>query len=446
MNQTEAKPLRPTGNPPRSGPTSRPGPRRGAALAALLTLLPSLNVVAQEALLGAINRDAVAFAKQSDQAFEKDWLTAGPVSFALGASFSVQYNDNFNASGFNPLADEILTPGLDLKAAWQVTKTSRLTFGVGVSYAKYLHNSKYDQFRISPLSDVTFDIQGGDFVYSFFDKFSYSPPVTSVAALSGVSTYSVLENSIGARVTWSPDKRVLQFGYTHSDTLSPGSAPTEADNFDYLDGSSENAYLRAGYRFFPKTQVGLEVSGSLGNRKAETQSDVSSISTGPYLEWQVRDSININARGGFVHSWFSPTQARPESLELDSYYSNLTLSHRLTDFVSHSLSGGHQIDPGVNAGSDYVESSSVRYNITWRFRPNTSLGGNASYVIGNQPGIGTGSRTEDFDQFGYGLNLSHNFTTRLSGSLGYTLYVRESNLPDRGYRQNLATLSFRYQF
>jgi len=54
--------------------------------------------------------------------------------------------------------------------------------------------------------------------------------------------------------------------------------------------------------------------------------------------------------------------------------------------------------------------------------------------------------TETYDQYGPGINLSRSITDKLSGSLGYQLYWRESDLPGRDYTVSIVSVDLSYTF
>ena len=53
---------------------------------------------------------------------------------------------------------------------------------------------------------------------------------------------------------------------------------------------------------------------------------------------------------------------------------------------------------------------------------------------------------ETYDQYGPGISLSRPITARLIGSLGYQVYLRDSDLPGRNYTVNVVSLSVNYAF
>ena len=410
-----------------------------AILMVALSMIPGI-CGAQEALRNAIVEDKAALQRQAAQDNLAGQPKADLPAFTLGGSVGLAFNDNINLAQVHPPSDVIIRPEVTFNGRWPVSKTSQLTFGVGVGYQKYFQHSEYDQLTLTPNSELALDIPAHDFIFTFYDRVKYSQNAVSQAALSAVARYSLVENTVGTRVTWQPDDWRFQVGYGHGTTFSP------RGDYSYLNSSSEQFFGRAGFRLAVETQAGLEASGTRTDYDSDTQSDVSSYSFGPFVEWKITRAFQINLRGGYSHNIFDPTNSLRRVQTLDSYYSYVDISHHLTDFISHSLSGGHQILAGVNQGSQYVESSTARYQINWEVRRKTSLSGSVSYEIGQQPGIGGGGQLEKYNQLGFGLGIQQGLTQKLSSGLAYNFVRRDSNLSNRGYAQNSVLLTFTYQF
>jgi hypothetical protein len=395
----------------------------------------------QEGLRNALEGDRSARARQLGFGPQLDQLRAGPLNFTLGLSYEAELNDNVNISGGVKQADLIQRPQMDFLGVWPVTKSSRLTFGAGMGYAKYLQQPERDRFFITPNSELALDIPAQDFLFTFYDRFLYSRDVVSEAALSGVAEFPRYENTAGTRASWNPGNWVFQTGYGHFNFISTGSG------FDQSSRSSEQVFARAGYKFEPEKQAGLEASGSITDYDAPTQRDNYSLSLGPYIEWTVRQSIRLSLRGGYTYYFFTATNAFAPGESLSSYYVSADINQELTKFVSHGLSATHEIRAGINQGSDHIESSVVSYHASWRARPNTTVSCDLTYERGKEPqSRSTGAFTEVFDRYGAGVQLSHQLTRKLSTGIGYDYSLRKSNQPLRGYQQNRLTLHLHYQF
>ena len=74
-----------------------------------------------------------------------------------------------------------------------------LSFGVGVSYEHYLDNSHLSHLNVSPDSALAWDITAKDWLFTIYDRISYSQDVISQAALSGTARFPRFENTAGLR-------------------------------------------------------------------------------------------------------------------------------------------------------------------------------------------------------------------------------------------------------
>ena len=71
-----------------------------------------------------------------------------------------------------------------------------------------------------------------------------------------------------------------------------------------------------------------------------------------------------------------------------------------------------------------------------------TLGTSFSYEHGTD--LYSGSET--YDQYGPGISLSRPITTKLTSSLGYQVYWRDSNLAGRNYTVQVVSLNLNYTF
>ena len=146
---------------------------------------------------------------------QNDQLRAGPVQFGVGLSYSLVWNDNVNNTDTGRDWDLMHRPVLNLSAGWPATQNSMLSFAMGVGYTAYTRNSDLDRLYISPNSELAWDIPVRDFVFTLYDRFSYSEDVLSQPALSGTAQFPRFDNTAGVRDRGSPDKWFVQAGYGH---------------------------------------------------------------------------------------------------------------------------------------------------------------------------------------------------------------------------------------
>lgn len=144
-----------------------------------------------------------------------------------------------------------------------------------------------------------------------------------------------------------------------------------------------------------------------------------------------------------------------DSSDLTDYYYNVTISNRLTSRISHALSFGHE--SALNTTSNYITADFVSYGvgiIAWRgsrlslsgYYESAEESGDGVERTGSLEGgdLATTALREDIDQWGMDAYLSHQFTSRLRGGVGYHYGVSESSQESRDYTQNSFNIDFSY--
>jgi len=408
------------------------------------TILTGTAAHAQEALFSALSQDSLPAPTNAPAALSPEQPHLGPVQLTLGAYTGVEANDNINTSQFSPESDVIFHAGLDLGFAWLATGQSELDFYTSAGYGKYLEHPSNDQFEVNPGSALSWNISFEDGSLTFFDQFSDSQSVISEASVTGVSKLPRIDNTVGARANWQPGRWLFELDYSHDTYFSDDAT------FEYLNRNSENFFLRVGHLLVEDTQLGLETSASLTRYQIPIQSNNTSYSLGPYLDWQITDNLSATARGGYTLYFFDANGAQPAQ-NLDSYYGSLTLTDQLTKFVSQKLSIERDISLGLGQGNNYTEQLSVNYGLNWTATSYLGLSLNLSYADGNQP-LTTQfyslsyTENENYGQVGINPGISYQFTAKLGGSLSYGHWTRTSNLFGRSYQDNDLTFQLNYSF
>ncbi len=415
---------------------------RALACSCLILFTAPVLVWSQEALDSALAGDKSYEDRNAPVTPEQRLpLHAGPVMFDVSASYSLEWNDNINYTSTNVENDFINRPQVSLRAAWGVTTNSTLSFGIGLGYEKYVKYSSLDQLLITPDSELAWDIRIKDFVFTPYDRFSYSQDVANQGALSGTAEFPRIENTIGLRVRWYPSRYLIDLGYGHYNFLS------QSSTYDYLNRSSELFFGRAAYRFAEVTEAGLEFSAGLTSydstsqgTNAVAQSDNTSISVGPYVEWQVTPNIALSLHGGGVFYSFDKTSSTTGNSELNSYYASAEARQTLTDFFTHILSAQNEIQQGLSTNGQSIELLSVRYVAKWAFHRNATLSANFLYEHGQESGV------EDYDRYWPGITLTLNPLEHWSVGLAYQYITKNSNVSGYDYRQNSVTFNTSYRF
>ena len=111
-----------------------------------------------------------------------------------------------------------------------------------------------------------------------------------------------------------------------------------------------------------------------------------------------------------------------------------------TQYVSYSVSGGRSISLGYAGGS--IDRYFAHWVANWQIVRKVTLGTFFSYEHGTQLYVGG----ETYSQYGPGISLSRSITEKLTSSLGYQVYWRDSNQPGRDYTVNVVSLTLIYRF
>jgi hypothetical protein len=348
----------------------------------------------------------------------------------------VELNDNVNFSQVNPQEDLIHGPGVRIEAVWPVTSTSALlSFASSLSYAKYLRNSQYDRYIISPDSEFALDVPVENIVFTLYDRFFYSQDVLDLGELSGVAEFSGLNNTVGLKATWLPEDWLVLVDYGHFNFFSSSTI------YSYLERSSERFFGRSAYIFTPELKGGLEASGSLTDYRQTVRNDNYSYSIGGFIKRRAGEAFLIEGRVGYVGYAFEESGSSPPTDDLNSWYVSLDGSHHINQFLTHSLSASRRIDPGIQ--SDYIERYLVRYQIRSDFSRYGTLSFGLFYEHGEES---PSALAEEFDRIGINGAISYDILKSVSLRLAYEFTLKDSEVFLDDYRQNSLSLSVSWRF
>jgi hypothetical protein len=414
-------------------------------------LLPTLAVYAQQALFSALSLDSVLQTQQTNAPVVEhpDVPHLGPVQLSLGAYSSITLDNDINLSQTSPESDVIFGTGVSLGCSWLATGLSQLNFSSQVGYISYLAHPTDDYFQISPGSALAWNFLIDDWDLTFFDQFSYTRSVLSVASVSNVSGIPIVNNTIGLRAQWQPGHWQIQTGYSYNNNYSDSTA------FDYLDSASDYFFARGAWLFAGDAALGLEASMSITDYSHQSGNNNTSYSVGPYLEWQVTRFIHLSLHGGPTFYVFAATPAGQSGSNVGSYYINLDLSHQLTTFLSEDLSVQRSISLSYEPGSAYTEQLNASYSLRWAAKPWLSFSLGLNYQVGQQPYdyfVNFGffeaevGATENFDRYGISSSVSYQLTRKISANLGYSHWNRSSNISGNSYGDDNVSLQFQYSF
>jgi hypothetical protein len=440
------------------------------ALAVLVPLLFAGGMLrAQDAIRPSLAGEAAAEARRQSIDKIPYNLQVGPIKFRFSATMGIEYNDNINLAEdgtflftsiagpllitTEPQSDVILRPQVNVNALWPITQLNTLRLDIGLGYAFYLDHSEYNTngLLINPGSQLAFDIFVGDFRINFHDRFSLQQDPISEAQLSNVVDYGRFENTAGVSVLWDLNQAVVTLGYDHYNFIAIN------NDFDYLD---RNADIFSGsIGFTPTATMTVGVEGSAINTYYDQNvlNDSLAYSAGLFLETQLSSNLRVRVAGGFQWIDFDNNGIVNDLQDVDDYYANLILSHRVNSVFTHNIAIGHENALGVN--SNYVTLDYVRHTATWNIIYHTLLttelfyedaadsGGQGPTLVA-LPGLPLFNPfvAEDFQRYGGAISLGYQLTPHVTLGFRYQYTQKDSNQPLRDYRQNRISFDGTYSF
>lgn len=425
-------------------------PQRRGGLIQFLMAAASLLLFAghtrgQEALQMSLAGDLAAERQhQANSSYGYYNLLWGPTAWRFSSGLGLEYDDNVRLQSQNQQGDFILQPNLNTQMHWPITKWNSLDVSVGAGYSFYATHSDLNQFYMNPGSGLSFNIYVGDCVINLHDwismtEYSYQNPTTSNNGSS-----SRLENVIGASTLWDLNKVVTQLGYDHVNDLTLGSGQSEPD------ASSDNWFLNAGVRVLPELMLGVE--GGVGlvsygqGQSTTAQPDATQWNAGVFSKAQI--SEHINARLDVGYTIYSPatTSGFTNLSSSANLYFQLLVTHQVNQFFDYALSAGRITETSFY-GQPY-DRYHVQLQPNWRIFRNYTLSTPVWWEKGNQLAsdvYGQGG-SNNYDQYGAGVNISHPITQKLTGSIGYQYVKETSSETGLNYTVNIVSLNFSYQF
>jgi hypothetical protein len=364
-------------------------------------------------------------------------LLAGPVRFRFSATFGIEYNDNINLAEVNEQDDFIIRPQVNMNAIWPITQLNTLRLDIGIGYAFYLDHPSNDTdgVLIAPGSAIAFDIFVGDFRINIHDRMSLEQDPISQIALSNVVDYGRFQNTAGVSVLWDLNKAVATVGYDHYNYVSTTST------FDYLN---RNAELLTGSLYFTLTNttgVGVETNYVYTYYDQGFLNDSQSFGVGAFVETQITNYMKMRLAGGYQGIWFDNGGGVMDSSDLNDFYVNILISHRVNAVLTHSVAAGHETQLGLN--SNYIVLNYVRYTASWNIIRNTLLSTEFFYEDADDSG---GIFSEDAQRWGVALTIGYQLTQHITLGARYQYTTKDSDQPLRDYDQNRVSLDGTYSF
>lgn len=372
-------------------------------------------------------------------------LKVGPVRFLMSAFAGFEFNDNIGLSERNRVADFAVRFGIDLRAIWQITRLNAITIDVGIGFQRYINHPDVikGNMTIAPNSQIGFDVYIADVVrLNFHDRFEIRQDPVDGVTLSNILNFGRFLNTAGVTMVADLNAVIITAGYDHFNWISL------TRQFDYLERADEQFSGSIVYQFAPRTYFGVEGSYSISNYRESQLNDSRGYSIGPYLDWAISPYIRLVARGGFEHRTFSSNRVNGffgglyrDTSDLNGWYANFSLTHRINAYLSQNLSVGRTNELGYT--SNYNQLYFARYGLDWRASSQLTIGFTGFY---EQVSTSGGLLDEDLTRWGVGVAASYQFNLRMSGAVRYNFVKKDSDRPLNDYYQNRLTVDFNYRF
>ena len=431
-------------------------PLTGRAGLTLFSLLGAISLAtAQDAIRPSLAGEAAAEARRQSVDRIPYNLLVGPIRFRFSATAGVEYNDNVNVADVETQEDFIFRPQVNFNALWPITQLNTLRFDIGVGYGFYLDHSEYNtnSILLSPGSQLSFDIFVADFRINFHDRFSLEQDPIGEPGLSNVADYGRFQNTAGVSVLWDLNKAVVTFGYDHYTFIATN------DDFEYLDRNAEILMATVSVAATSTTGVGLESSYVFNRYEEDLLNDSNTFSIGAFVETQLTSYLKLRLAGGYQTISFTgddvvlgpfPDGFLPDgenfivfedTSDLDDFYINLLLSHRINAAITQRLSAGHESQLGVN--SNYIKLNYVRHTATWNVINRTLLSTEFFYEDAEDSG---GFIDEHLQRYGGALSLGYQLTRHVTLGARYQYTQKDSDVAFRDYKQNRVMIDGTYSF
>ena len=400
-----------------------------------------VNANAQESIrpsgIGAMASDA---RQDAAAAARGNFLRLGPVNVDASAGLDLEVNDNIGLSENNREGDMIFRPRLNLNSSWQVSRLNTIRLGLGLSYAKYLNNSKLDTqaLLLDPGTQLGFDIYVGEHLrLNVHDRIQITQNPIEETSLSNVQRFARLQNSSGVTAFIRYPDWDFVVGYDHFiySTLS--------SEFNFLDRTEEQFFASARRRVSDALGVGVEGSAALINYKETLSSDATSWTVGAFADATLSQYTKLRLGGGYQNLAFDGNGTNRDLSNFSGWYANLSLAQRLSQYVSHTVSVGREARLGL--GVNFTDYVFARYSANWRMNDIMTWGFDAFVEDARDSGAAALFAEKAF-RWGGGTSLTFRVSSHTSLGLRYNYVNKDSDLPLRSYIQNAGTLSLSYQF
>lgn len=383
----------------------------------------------------------------------------GPFHLNLGFQAGFAFTDNVDTSEKNPKSDFKLLTGPTIDGVVLLPFTGpngeRLTLSAGVSYqyeVSLTGNSTANNFSAPVSVALVLPIQLHNWLWVAADTFAlHNDPLERTVAVSENESKE-LSNVASIGVTRNFGKIAVTLQGFRTDRFSPDQPDLEETQ--YQAAVTPAYFFRENYSIFWRNSVGRVEPGSSRPSSVGWASEVGlNGQITPYLSGTISigfahshlESIKLGPGDGIFGGIFDRRVVPEDNVDGISSTLSLSYSHPLRPNTTYSLSFFRS--PGVTAVLNESNIQAIQgANLAIAHRLNSRVilqpGFNYTHVedVGNQ---GAG---EVVDLFSASIQLTRDFTSRLSGRLNYRYQIRSSNIALKSYEANRIDGSLHFTF
>ena len=367
-------------------------------------------------------------------------LKWGKLIARFHASLDSEFTDNLNLSDQDRQADVSFGPNFEVGFLWPVTRNNSLQLDLGVGYRWYVNHPSVQTFNLAPSSRIDYRIYADNLQISLHDGFSIQTDPTSRPDIDASSTGNPINfhrfgNTTGITTEWRPVRQWSLF--TGYDFLVDRSLSGE---FTSIDRNDQAFTTGSTYDLSARWTVGLKAAYTLTDYLQKVQNDATSYTFGPVFLFKPSPFITVDAVAGYSVSTFDSSGTIQDTSDFRGFTGQLGIRHILNSRASHELRVSQGRDLGL--GSNFYDILALSYAIDARVQRRVTLHGKMTYEHSRASIVGGETADRYIAYLGAGFQLSRDW----SGSLGYTLSLKDSTLAVRDYAQNRVTFQLTRRF
>lgn len=361
-------------------------------------------------------------------------LRLGPVNVGFGFYQGIEYNDNINRSGVDPISDVITTTMLNIDANYQITQNNRLSISTAIGFDNYWNHPELSPYgdgnfilNVLPGSTIAFDIKAGPVFITVYDRVSVRPAVRNDFALTRNQVFGVFQNDVGVAANWRINSAwSLSVNIMHSDANALGGGQKNALGIDDEDNFSRTTdSIHGSLTFSPTGTWSAGIEGGVTDMQYDQEFNADGVlsNIGVFAVLPVAKSTYIRVAGGwqnfeFDEVGFKVSGTTPitsgDTSDLSAFYYSVTISNQLNSRLSQTLSLGRE--SALNVTSNYVTANYVNYGLSWIAWKGSRVSLSAYLEDAEMSG---GVYAQETLQYGIDLHLSHRISSKLTGGIGY---------------------------